>query len=118
MKKIKSIILAVSHMKYLKYVIVAIIGTVLVGFVGDSSIWAHLRNKQQISELEEEIQTYNEKYNRDQAQIDLLDNNPKAMEHIARERYYMKANDEDIFILSDDERTPKFIEPTINETAE
>jgi cell division protein FtsB len=29
------------------------------------------------------------------------------MEKIARERYYMKADDEDIFILSDDDRSPK-----------
>ena len=27
---------------------------------------------------------------------------PKAMEKIARERYFMKADDEDIFVLSDD----------------
>jgi hypothetical protein len=37
------------------------------------------------------------------------------MEKIARERYFMKADDEDIFVLSDDDRTPK---PIVgNETA-
>ena len=29
------------------------------------------------------------------------------MEKIARERYFMKADNEDIFILSDDDRVPK-----------
>jgi cell division protein FtsB len=28
--------------------------------------------------------------------------NPKAIEKIARERYFMKADDEDVFVLSDD----------------
>ena len=28
---------------------------------------------------------------------------PKAIARIARERYFMKADDEDIFVLSDDE---------------
>jgi cell division protein FtsB len=32
------------------------------------------------------------------------------MEKIARERYYMKADDEDIFVLSDDEREAKPLE--------
>ena len=38
-------------------------------------------------------------------QIRLLDSDPNAMRKIARERYFMKADDEDIFVLSDDPRT-------------
>ena len=37
------------------------------------------------------------------------------MEKIARERYFMKADDEDIFVLSDDQREP---EPVSHETTE
>ena len=32
-----------------------------------------------------------------------LDKDPKAIEKIARERYFMKTDDEDIFVLSDDQ---------------
>jgi cell division protein FtsB len=32
-----------------------------------------------------------------------LEDNPKEIEKIAREQYFMKADDEDIFVLSDDE---------------
>ena len=32
------------------------------------------------------------------------------MEKIARERYFMKADDEDIFVLSDDDREAKPLE--------
>ena len=63
-----------------------------------------MRNKQRINELEEEIEKYDADYKRDQAQIRELDRNPKAMEKIARERYFMKDDDEDIFVLSDDNR--------------
>ena len=49
-------------------------------------------------------------FNRDQAQIKELDRNPKAIEKIARERYFMKADDEDIFVLSDDDRDVKPLE--------
>ena len=49
------------------------------------------------------------------AKIRELDKDPKAMEKIARERYFMKADDEDIFVLSDDQREP---EPVSHETTE
>ena len=64
-----------------------------------------MRNKQRISELEEEIDQYTERYHQDQERIRTLDSDPKAIEKIARERYFMKADDEDVFVLSDDEKS-------------
>ena len=46
-------------------------------------------------------------YNKDMRELRMLDRNPKAIEKIARERYFMKADDEDIFVLSDDENKSK-----------
>jgi cell division protein FtsB len=104
MKKAKDIILKVWRNLYVKYALVVVIGVLFVGVLDDNSVWAHMRNKQRINELEEEIEKYDADYKRDQAQIRELDRNPKAMEKIARERYFMKADDEDIFVLSDDNR--------------
>ena len=42
-----------------------------------------------------------------------LETDPKAIVEIARERYFMKADDEDIFVLRDDSQ-----ESTENETTE
>ena len=115
MKKVKSILLRIYHIPALKYVVVALIAVVLIGFVDENSIWNHLRNKQRISELEEEIDQYTERYHQDQEKIRTLDGNPKAIEKIARERYFMKADDEDVFVLSDDEK-PDLM--TTDETAQ
>jgi cell division protein FtsB len=104
MKKLKTFFHRFSQIRGLKYVVVAVIAVVLVGFVDENSVWRHLRNKQYISELQEEIDIYTERYHRDQAQIHKLDSDPKAIQKIARERYFMKADDEDIFVLSDDEK--------------
>ena len=38
----------------------------------------------------------------------MLDSDPKAIEKIARERYFMKTDDEDIFVLSDDNLNNRF----------
>jgi cell division protein FtsB len=65
---------------------------------------AHLQNKYRIGQLADEIEVYTARYQDDMRQIRELNHNPKAMERIARERYFMKHDDEDIFVLSDDER--------------
>lgn len=108
MKKVKNLLLRIYHVKALKYILVTLFAVVLVGFVDENSVWKHLRNKQRINELQEEIDRYNEQHKRDNAQIDMLNNDPKAIQKIARERYFMKADNEDIFVLSDDDQTFSF----------
>ena len=104
---IKAYALRVWRSVYFKYAVVCIVGVLLVGFLDDNSIWSHFKNTQRIEELSREKEKYNADFERDQAQIRELNRNPKAMEKIARERYFMKADDEDIFVLSDDDREAK-----------
>lgn len=106
---IKKYTLCIWRSQALKYVVVCAAGVLIVGFLDENSLWNHLKNRERISELMEEKARYNEVFERDKAQIRNLERNPKAMEKIARERYFMKADDEDIFVLSDDERAPKSV---------
>ena len=106
---IKKYTLRVLRSQALKYVVVCVAGVLIVGFLDENSLWNHLKNRDRIAELTEEKARYNEAFERDKAQIRNLERNPKAIEKIARERYFMKADDEDIFVLSDDERTPKSV---------
>ncbi|MCR4582182.1 MAG: septum formation initiator family protein [Prevotella sp.] len=103
LERIKLAGLKIWRAQVLKYIVVTILGVVLVGFLDENSVWSHMKNRQRIGELEEEIARYNAAFERDQARIRELNHNPKAIEKIARERYFMKADDEDIFVLSDDE---------------
>ena len=112
MKKMKSLLLRIWHVPGLKYVLVTVLAVVLIGFVDENSVWHHMRNTQRISELEGEIEKYDNLNKKNQARIRELDGNPKAIEKIARERYFMKTDDEDIFVLSDD------LEDEQNATAE
>ena len=89
----------VSHNKYW---IVVIIGVLIVGVVDENSFYRRMKNNMQITELREQINQFNERYEKDEAQLRELRRNPKAITKIARERYFMKAYDEDIFVLSDD----------------
>lgn len=100
MSKVKNFVIYVWHLRFLKYVLVCVIGIAIIGFMGRNSVLGHLQNKYEISELEKQISQYDEQTERDMKQIRELERNPKAIEKIARERYLMKTEDEDIFVLS------------------
>jgi len=102
LNNIKAFVVKVMSFRGLKYILVCLLGVLIIGFLDENSVWSHLKNQRRIGELQEEIDKYNAQHNKNQAQIRKLNKDPKAMEKIARERYFMKADDEDIFVLSDD----------------
>ena len=104
MRNFMAAVAKVWNLPFVKYAIITIVGIVLVGFVGENSLLAHLRNMHYIGTLNDEIKVYNERYQNDMHKIRELNLDPKAMERIARERYFMKHDDEDIFVLSDDDK--------------
>lgn len=110
MGRLKLIGALISHYKY---AITIIIGVLLVGFVDENSFLHRLQLEMQISDLEEEIAKYNAQNESDLTKLKEMRKGTKAFEKIARERYFMKADDEDIYVLSDD---PKPI--AIDETKE
>ncbi len=107
MNRLRQTVNYLRRFRGVKYVIVIVGAVAIVGFLDDNSVWSHYRNKQKIGELEAEIQRYQRLYENDREQLRLLDTDPKAIEKIARERYFMKTADEDIFVLSDDIEAPE-----------
>ena len=77
-------------------------GVLGVGFVDDNSIRQHIMYQAQIENLRTEIEKYETQYQNDIDQLHDMRKGVKAYERIARERYFMKAENEDIFVLSTD----------------
>lgn len=119
MKKIKEVLLNIIQLWYFKYVVVCVLGILIVGFLDENSVLSHFNNVNRIGELREEIVKYEEINAKNKEQIRKLQEDPKAIEKIARERYFMKADDEDIFVLSDEgeEEVNPEPKPVKNETA-
>lgn len=99
MRRLKPFIDLVGHYKY---AITIIVGVALVGFLDENSVMRGLQLKMQISDIRAEIDRYNAKNEAETKQLQELQRDPRGYERIARERYFMKADDEDIFVLSDD----------------
>lgn len=114
MKRFNKILGKLYRSTWLKYAVVTLLAVVFIGFVDENSIWHHFKNQRQISELQDEIKRQTQQYNKDRKQIKMLDSNPKAIEKIARERYFMKEDNEDIFVFGEEQSKT----PVPNETDE
>lgn len=101
MAKITSLLAFLSRYKYY---ITIIIGVVVVVFVGNNSIYHSIELEYEIMDLKAEIEKYNKTYEAGKQQLRDLERDPRNIERIARECYFMKADDEDIFVLSTDPR--------------
>jgi len=99
MGKIKWIGSLIGHYKYL---IVIVLGIALVGFADEESIMQRSKLRMEISDIETEIATFSKQYEADSARLKELKRDPKAVVKIAREQYFMKTDEEDIYVLSDD----------------
>ena len=103
MGRLKLILALVSHYKY---AITIIVGILLVGFVDENSFMHRVQLEMQISDLREEIKRYNARNDEDLRQLkEMRQGGSGAFERIAREHYFMQADNEDIYVLSDDEKT-------------
>ncbi|MCH5169207.1 MAG: septum formation initiator family protein [Prevotellaceae bacterium] len=83
-----------------KYLITTIIIALIVGVVDQDSFLNRHPRRVRIDILQREIDNYKQQYNEADKKICDLEDNPKAVEKIARERYHMKRADEDVFVIA------------------
>lgn len=87
----------------LKYVVALAIFVIAITFFGESSLINRHSQQKEIERLNEEINEQNKIYLQDKAMLNSLKTDPEALKKVARERYYMKADNEDIFVIEDEE---------------
>lgn len=99
---LRKLLLVFAWIKRHKYLAVTILFLLIIFVVDDKNMFRHYNNQRTISQLEEEI----EEMKRDsmeivkrQSQLDFR--NVEAIEEIAREKYGMHKDNEDVFIVED-----------------
>lgn len=98
MEKLQTIWLFIRRRKYW----VVTFGFILIIGVLDENNWIRrLSHKREIINLKADIDKYAKQYEEDTQRLEELNNNPEAIEKIAREKYLMKKPDEDVFIFKD-----------------
>ena len=89
-----------------KYVWVLLFFCVWMLFLDNYSYFDHRMLDNEINELEDNKEYYQEEIRKDQRNIKLL-KNPDQIEKYAREKYYMKRDSEDIYIIEFEGDTSK-----------
>ena len=81
-----------------RYVIVLVFFFVWMVFLDNTSYIEHRIINKQLNELEDNKKYYQDEINKDEENIKIL-KNPDQIEKYAREKYYMKRDSEDIYII-------------------
>jgi cell division protein FtsB len=89
-----------------RYVIVLVFFAAWMLFLDNTSYMEHRVLNKQLDELEDNKKYYQEEIKKDEENIKLL-KNPDQIEKYAREKYYMKRDSEDVYIIEFEEDSLK-----------
>lgn len=90
------------YLSKFKYIIALGIFVFTTGFVGETCVVERIKNKEIIAKLEKEIAELEQTKSANMAMLQELQDNPDALRRVAREKYYMKQVDEDVYIIADE----------------
>lgn len=95
MKKYLPIILLLKN----KYIIASLIFIVFMLFLDHNDFFSQLQRRRELNELKTTKKFYIDEIEKIKKDLADLQNNPKAIENYAREKFYMKRENEDIYII-------------------
>jgi cell division protein DivIC len=85
-----------------KYFLTALVFTAWLLFFDDRDvITTHFRHRHELKQLEESRDYYLSQIKATQEELDQLKSNPATLEKYAREKYLMKKDNEDLFLISE-----------------
>lgn len=82
-----------------KYLFVILFASLLIGVLDENSVLSRSRRKERIAELRREIADYEQRFDAATSLLRKLDHEPGMLERVAREKYYMKRPNEEVFVI-------------------
>ena len=90
-----------TYIRQHKYLITILVFLLIIVFLDENSLIQRSKHQREINALKTEIEKYRKQYEEDTEMLKELEENPEALEKIAREKYFMKKPNEDIFIFEE-----------------
>lgn len=84
-----------------KYLITFVVFLVWIFFIDTFDIITQVRMNNEFKQLKEQQEFYKTEIEKDSIKVYNLNNNPEEQERFARERFLMKKDNEDVFIVRD-----------------
>ena len=101
MKKIKNLYQKLPAPLRNKYLITFVVFLVWIFFIDTFDIITQIRMNNELKQLKEQQEFYKAEIEKDSTKVYNLNNNPEEQERFARERFLMKKDNEDVFIVRD-----------------
>jgi len=73
--------------------------TVWMLFFDERDIFTMSHHRQELRELQKSEKYYTEQINKEKTELENLKNSPATLEKYAREKYFMKRDNEDLFLI-------------------
>lgn len=99
MVRLQNIAISIKNFRYTKYLITIALFVIIVVFVDENSLMNQQERSEEIERLQEEISILKAQYEEDTRKLNSL----SEYDHIvrmAREKYFMKRPDEDVFVVN------------------
>ena len=84
-----------------KYGLAIIIFLIITFIIGDSNVFKRIAYDKKIRQLENEINYYQKEIEANRKKLEAIQTSQERLERFAREEYFMKKPDEDVFIIVD-----------------
>jgi cell division protein DivIC len=82
-----------------KYLIALGVFAAIMFFFDKNDVFTQASRKRQLKDLQESKQYYTDRINAERKELEELKSNPGALEKYAREKYLMKRDNEDLYIV-------------------
>jgi cell division protein FtsB len=90
-----------------RYLIASLSLLVWLSFFDRNDFLTTFAYRKKLNELRSEMAYYENEIGRNRAYIEQLETNPENLERFAREKYLMKKDNEDIFVILDERKPPE-----------
>ncbi len=87
-----------------RYFIAPVLLLIWISFFDSNNIFSQMESQRQLQKLKDEKTYYSEKILEVRTNYKELSSDPKTMEKYARERYFMKKQNEEIFLIVEEQR--------------
>lgn len=95
MKTFRKIFSIISN----KYLVALVFFAVIILFTDHNNFFEQWDRKQELKELQTKKEYYQQEIDKTKKQLADLSNNPAALEKYARENFFMKRSNEDVFVI-------------------
>jgi cell division protein FtsB len=82
-----------------KYFLISLAFLVWMIFFDKNDLFSQYQYRQQVNKLKQEREFYQKETDKVKKDLDELTSNPKKLEKFAREKYLMKKDNEDVFVI-------------------